>query len=516
MEASIQPTDAAAASGTALLVAKGLTKSFPGVLAVDDVHLTIRAGEIVALLGQNGAGKSTLIQMLSGVHPSGSYAGQISLGGGAFLPSSVYEAEEGGVAYLPQEVNVAPDLSVAETVFLHDEPSRWGFLDVGLRAARTNALLTNFAVDVDAAAPMGSLDLVNQQLVLIVRALSKEARLIILDEPTAALTELEVTRLFGRLRDLARKGVAIIFVSHRLAEVFAISDRIVVMRDGRICGEHRTAETSREEIVADMVGRALGGVAPTPDGERGESALELRGLTLHGGYAEGAALVDGLDLDLARGEIVGLYGLLGSGCSEAAMAIFGAAAGRRSGQILLRGKRADIQSPKDAVRQGIGLIAQDRRIGLSAEHSIVQNAMLADLPDLSPYGLLDIASARRMTRGLVDKLSIKAASIDAEVATLSGGNQQKVQVARWLAAGAEVLILIDPTRGVDVGARQEIKRIWMDLKASGRALLLVSSDSEEMVELCDRALVLRAGHVVAELAGQDLTEHNLLRLAAGA
>ena len=508
-------TGVEAGSNQPLLVAEELTKRFPGVLAVDAVDLTIDAGEILALLGQNGAGKSTLIQILSGVHPSGTYEGRIALDGRPFLASSVREAERGGVALLAQEVSVAPDLSIAETVFLNDEPTRWGLIDVPLRLARTRALLADFGMDLDAGSRMGALDLVSQQLVLIVRALSKDARLLILDEPTAALTDREVSRLFDRLRHLAKRGVAIIFVSHRLQEVFAISDRIVVMRDGRICGEHLTKETSRDHIVGEMVGRTIASAGARTPSRAGGVALEVRGLTLRGADGDGGALVDGLDIRVGKGEIVGLYGLLGSGCIEAVMAMFGAATERRSGEIRIDGRAVEIRSPRDAVRNGVGLVAQDRRDGLCGEHSLLQNMVLADLDGISCWGVLDVSKARRLGHDLAARLAIKAPSIDAEVGTLSGGNQQKVQVARWLAAEADLLLLVDPTRGVDVGARAEIKRIWMDLRKEGCAILLVSSDTEEMVELCDRVTVLQAGRVVGQLDRAELSERSLLRLATG-
>ena len=419
----------------ALLVARGLTKAFPAVVAVDGVDLALGFGEIVALLGQNGAGKSTLIQILSGVHPAGSYSGRIILDGRPFLPASVSEAERAGVAFLPQEVSVAPDLTVCETVFLNDEPTRRGMLDVPLRLSRTRVLLADFGLDVDAEAQMGSLDLVNQQLVLIVRALSKQARLLILDEPTATLTSAEVVRLFARVRLLAARGVAVIFVSHRLQEVFEIADRIVVMRDGRICGDHRTDETSRAEVVAEMIGSTLSDPVDKPPARPAAEALAVKGLCVRGGAETRGPIVDGLDLAIGRGEIVGLFGLLGSGCTEAAMAMFGAGQGVRSGEIVVGGARVDIGSPRDAVAHGLGLVAQDRRDGLCGEHSIVDNVILADLAGVSLHGVMDIAKARRLTGGLAERLAIKAPSIDSEVGTLSGGNQQKVQVARWLARG---------------------------------------------------------------------------------
>ena len=508
----VAPLDA----GGQLLAVHALTKTFPAVVAVDNVDFAIAPGEIVALLGQNGAGKSTLIQVLSGVHPAGSYTGEISMAGLPFRPNSVSEAEAAGVAFLSQEINVAPDLTVAENLALNNEPQRFGLIDRPLLLARAKAALADFGIAIDPGLEMGDLDLATQQLVLIVRALSKNAKLLILDEPTAALTDREAERLFERMRALSERGVAIIFVSHRLAEVFAIADRIVVMRDGVISGAFITAQTSRDAVVAQMVGGKLThGKRSGGQTRRGAPAFAARGLTIRDQSGD-KLLVDNVDLDIAKGEIVGLFGLLGSGVVETAMALFGAWRGTVGGEILLDGQSLALTDPSDAVIAGIGLIAQDRRDGLSADHSIHDNIILANLPALSPRaGFIDAMAARRQVQELFDRLAIKATDIDTLVATLSGGNQQKVQVARWLAAGVRVLLLVDPTRGVDVGARAEISRIWIELAAAGCAILLVSSDAEELVEICDRVVVLRNGRVADAVDKAELSEERLLRLAAG-
>jgi ABC-type sugar transport system ATPase subunit len=498
-----------------LLEVRALTKVFPGVIAVDNVDLSVAPGEIVALLGQNGAGKSTLIQVLSGVYPFGSYSGEIRMGGAAFRPGSVSEAELNGIAFLAQEVNVAADLTVAESMSLNNEPARFGLIDNSLRISLAKKLLADFGVDVDPNARIGDFELATQQLLLIVRALSKNVRLLILDEPTAALNEREATRLFGRMRVLSARGVAIIFVSHRLAEVFEVSDRIVVMRDGRIGGQFTTSRTSRDEVVAQMVGISLGHGKSSRKVVLGTIALAAKNFTVIESDRDARAIVSGLDLVVHHGEIVGLFGLLGAGAIETAMALFGAWRGQRSGDIFVDGALATIGEPADAVNLGVGLIAQDRRDGLSPEHTIYENAIIANLKGFSTHGLINRPISRRRTMDLAERLNIKMSSIDALVSSLSGGNQQKVQVARWLAAGVTTLLLIDPTRGVDVGARSEIKRIWAELADAGCAILLVSSDAEELVEICDRVLVLRGGGIAAELPRSELNEERLLRLATG-
>jgi ABC-type sugar transport system ATPase subunit len=383
-------------------------------------------------------------------------------------------------------------------------------IDVPGRMLRARQALAEFGLHVDPAASMGSLDLAAQQLVVIARALAKRARLLILDEPTAALTENESLRLFDRMRALKARGVAIIFVSHRLAEVFAVCDRIVVIRDGRIRGRHAVGSVTRQDVVAEMIGDAL---APErhDDNALGDVALELRGLSVFDG--SGRQRVADLDLTVRRGEVVGLFGLLGAGCIEGALAAYGAWSGRREGTILVDGAPAAIGAPDDAVALGLGLMAQDRRDCLIGEQSVADNIGIASLERIARHGVLDVAAGRRRARDQVEALSIKTASIDAEVRTLSGGNQQKVQVARWLAAGSRILIMIDPTRGVDVGARREIKRIWSELGTRGHAILLASTDAEELVDTCDRVVVMSHGRRVGELARGELSERALLRMA---
>ena len=514
MSASVAPDGQGVArvlgSGAAVVSARGITKEFPGVVAVDNLSLSIVPGEILALLGQNGAGKSTFIQILAGVHRG--YRGEIALDGRPYHPASVAEAEAAGVALVPQEVNVASDLTVAENMYLNAEPTRFGFLDRPLLLARARRVLEDFGLAVDPAAAMGSLDLSTQQLVIIARALSKNARLLILDEPTAALTEAEARRLFERMRALSARGVAIIFVSHRLPEVFMISDRIVIMRDGRICGSYATAEVSRDTVVAQMVGGVRAPIA-LAEQKPGAVALEATDLAVADPVDHTRLRVDRVSLQAAHGEILGLFGLLGAGCIETALALYGAWPGKVSGRIALDGNDAVIANPTQAVALGMGLMAQDRRDCLLPEHSVFDNAMLASLAAIAHRGFLDLGAGQRRTQEFVRRLAIKAPSIETVVGTLSGGNQQKVQVARWLIADARILILIDPTRGVDVGARAEIKRVWSALRTDGRAIIIASTDAEELVDVCDRVLVFRRGAIAGELQRADLSEETLLRMA---
>jgi ABC-type sugar transport system ATPase subunit len=496
------------------VVASNLTKSFPGVRALDEVSVSIYAGEIAALLGQNGAGKSTLIQVICGLHPAGSYSGQIELGGKDYRPADTAAGERAGVVLVPQEVSVVPQMSIAENICLNAEPTRWGFIDVDLRLAKARAALRDFELDLDPRREMGSLDLATQQLVVIARALSKNLKLLILDEPTAALTEKESSRLFDRIRTLKARGVASIFVSHRLSEVFSISDRVIVMRDGRIRGDHVASEVSRAEVVAEMLGHTRDQARSRPARRAGHAALEVRRLTVFDDTAERRVKVDGLSLAVAKGEVVGLFGLLGAGCVEAALAIYGAWRGVVEAEIAVLGEPVSIAGPQQAIALGLGLMAQDRRDCLIQDQSVLDNIMLATIAKGAGIQHVNIVERRRIAIGLMETLRIKAESVDAEIRTLSGGNQQKVQIGRWLAAGAQILILIDPTRGVDVGARGEINRIWSNVSESGHAILIASTDAEELVDVCHRVIVMRNGREVGELSGASLSEKELLRMAA--
>jgi ABC-type sugar transport system ATPase subunit len=507
--------DAVRQHGATLEIRK-LTKRFPGVLAVDDLDLTVEPGEILALLGQNGAGKSTLIKALAGVYPHGSYEGNILLGGRPHQPRSISGAEEAGIVLVPQEIAVAHTLNLAENIFLNAEPTRFGFIDSATRLARAKQVLRGFAIDLDPATPMSALDLATQQLVVIARALSKNARVLILDEPTAALTDTEARRLFDHMRTLRARGVSIIFVSHRLAEVFAIADRIAVMRDGRLSGVHATGQTSRDAIVMEMVGAMRSGaVRGMAAPERGATALEAFNLSVASDGDQPRRFVNEVNFSAAQGEILGLFGLLGAGCAEAMLALFGAWQGRTEGEIFLGGREVAVKSPAGAIRHGLGLMAQDRRDALITDHSIADNIAIASLPAVTERGFLDKPKLRRHVADLIARVGIKASSMDAPVGSLSGGNQQKVQIARWLAADTRILLQIDPTRGVDVGARAEIHEIWRGLAAEGRTIIVTSSEAEELVDVCHRVLVLRQGRIVAEFTGPQLTEDNLLRAATG-
>ena len=484
------------------------------MLAVDDVSLVIEAGEIVALLGQNGAGKSTLIQIVAGRYAAGTYEGEIELDGRPYRARGIADAEAAGIALIPQELNIVPEMTVAQNIALNHEPRRFGFIDRPALLAGAKRVLRDFDVDVHPNQRMGSLDLAHQQMVVIAGALSRHARLLILDEPTAALTDAEAQRLFDRMRSLRDRGVTCIFVSHRLPEVFAIADRVLVMRDGALQSDTPIDRTTRDSIVADMIGASLTQLT-TQSLPGVEPALQVVSLTAWEPGERGRTRVDNVSLTVHRGEIVGLFGLVGAGCSTVARAIYGAWPGAVDAVVQVDGSPVSIRTPGDALRNGIGLMEQDRRAALILDHAIEDNIALASLDRLSRLGVIDRDERYLLAERFRQQLSIRTPSVKANVGTLSGGNQQKVQVSRWLAAGVRILLLVDPTRGVDVGARAEISALWQALAQDGRAILCISSEAEELIAICHRILVMRNGRIVAEFAGDDVSERELLNAAAG-
>ncbi len=491
-----------------------VTKTFARTVAIDDLSFDLEAGEIIALLGENGAGKSTIIGVLAGLFGD-AFDGELTLGGAPYRPVSVAHAERNGIVQIAQEINVVPELTVAQSLFLNNEPTRRGLIDhLAMRRAAVS-ILDEFGVDVDASQPIGTLDLARQQLVMIARALHKDARILILDEPTAALTADEAERLFDRLRAYRELATTCLFVSHRLAEVFAVADRILVLRDGVLAGDHQASETSRAQIVCEMVGSTPARSGSGDPGRVGSCRLRVKNLTVTSSMASNRQLVDDVSFEIAAGEIVGLFGLVGSGSGVVGKAIFGGWRGHVTGRIEIDDELVAIRTPRDAVARGIGFVTQDRRDALVAIHSVAENIALASLRKFCSGPFLDGAQIRTESRRRIDQLGVRVPDETSAVATLSGGNQQKVQVARWLVADTPILILDDPTRGVDVGARAEIHAILKDLTGSGRAMLLVSSDASELLAVCSRIIVIRNGRVVHEAGVTGTTEGNLLEIAAG-
>ena len=496
---------------TVLLSAHGVRKSFGGVEVLHGVDLDAAGGSIVALLGENGAGKSTLVRIFAGDYTP--VAGEIEIAGRRYDHLTPVSARSAGVRMIYQEFQDAPPLTVAENISLGRLPGRRGIVDWGAIRDRAVRVLEQMGVDLDPKALVGSLGVGERQVVEIARALSDEARVLILDEPSAALSQQEVERLFEFLRRLREQGAAIVYITHRLDEVHAISDRVQVLRDGFVAAQGETQSFDRRSLVEAMIGRAAGEVTrPAPrTWEVGpEPVLVLKAATADRAFSE-------VDLTVLPGEIVALYGKLGSGSMEVGEAAFGL---RRleSGAILVGGREAAAKGPADAIARGVGFVPADRkRAAIFAIRSVAENVAAPSWRRLARWKFL-ITSRReaRAYRRWHDELSIRSRNDPRQpIGTLSGGNQQKVVLARWLERGTPLLVLVEPTRGVDVGARAELYRSMRELAASGVGMLVSTSDYEEVVQVADRATVMARGRVVAKLEGDEITTERLLTAAGG-
>ena len=499
-----------------LLEMKGITKSFPGVRALDGVSFDLNAGEIHSLVGENGAGKSTLIKILAGVYPHAEYGGEIVLEGSERRFAKVRDSENAGIAVIYQELSLVRDLSVAENIFLGREPRRFGIINWEELYSRAQKLLSDLHLEIDPGTPVINLGIGQQQLVEIAKALSQEARLVVLDEPTAALTDAEVETLFGILNNLRARGVAMIYISHKLDEVFRISDRVTVLRDGRTVGTDAARDLDEGRVIAMMVGREVDQIFPEARHDRGNVVFEVRNITVEDPAVSGKVLVNQVGFTARKGEVLGIAGLMGSGRSELLMAIFGAHSGRKSAEIFVDGKPAQINQPADAIKHGIGFVTEDRkRYGLILDQTILRNMTLAGLRRLSGRFVTDEDAEAAAGERAARDLRIKATSVFTIAGTLSGGNQQKVVLAKWLLTDPRVLFLDEPTRGIDVGAKQEIYAQINKLAESGLAIILVSSELPEVLGLADRVIVLHEGRVTGEFKREEATPEAVMSCATG-
>ena len=495
---------------------RNITKTFPGVRALDGVSFDLRRGEFHALVGENGAGKSTLMKVLSGVYPHGTYGGEILIDGEPRRFASVREAEAAGIAVIFQELSLIKDLSIGENIFMGRAPRRFGIIRWEELYSRAQKLLDELRLPLDPRTPTGQLGIGQQQLVEIAKALSQEARILVLDEPTAALTDAEVETLFRILRSLRERGVGMIYISHKLDEVFRMSDRITVLRDGRTVGTEATAALDERRVISRMVGREVGDIFPEAAHERGATVLEVRDMKVEDPNLRGKMLVDGVSFAVRKGEVLGIAGLMGAGRSDLLMGIFGAHAGRTTGEVFVEGERVEIKRPSDAIRLGIGFVTEDRkRFGLILEQTILNNMMLAGLRQLSGQFLTNIQSEAAAGGRAMKDLRVKANSVFTVAGTLSGGNQQKVVLAKWLLTNPKVLFLDEPTRGIDVGAKQEIYGHINQLAGAGLAIVLVSSELPEVLGLSDRVLVLHEGRVTGEFKRAEATPEAVMSCATG-
>ncbi len=495
-----------------LLEMHGISKAFPGVQALSNVDFSARRGEVVALIGENGAGKSTLMKVLGGVYRSDE--GRIVLRGEEVDFRSPHDAQEKGVSTIYQELNLTSNQTVAENIFLGRQPKLPGLLGtfglVDRKAERAGALehLQHLGVPINPRALISDLSVAKQQLVEIAKALSFHSDILIMDEPTAALPEEEVHRLFTLIRSLKEQGLAIIFVSHRLEEVMEIADRVVVLRDGQLVGDVPIDEVTVQEIIHMMVGRTITDFYVKDQIAPGEVVLEVRGLNR-------AGVLSDINFKIRAGEIVGLGGLIGAGRTETARAIFGVDH-IDGGQVFVDGKPVRITSARSAIQHGIGYVPEDRKEqGLILIMAVRENISLAKLPDMTDWGWIKRGEVNHLAVSMVDQLQIRTPSLSQPVMYLSGGNQQKVVVSKWLALNPRVLILDEPTRGVDVGAKAEIHNLINQLAKEGIAVLLISSELPELLGMSDRVLVMCRGQIAGELQRDDFSQEAVIALASG-
>ncbi|MBK8090477.1 MAG: sugar ABC transporter ATP-binding protein [Verrucomicrobiaceae bacterium] len=497
-----------------LLAAHCITKTFPGVTALKDVSFDLRVGEIHALCGENGAGKSTLIKLLSGIHPHGSYEGRFEVNGREAQFTGIADAAQAGISVIYQELALVEEMTVAENIFLGCEPRRWGgLIDWPRIHQEARELLQRFKVALDPAARVSSLGVGQKQLVEIVKALAKNSRILILDEPTAALAEHEVRILLEILRDLRQRGIACIYISHKLDEVFSIADRITVLRDGSTVGTQNASESNKAAIIRQMVGREISDLFPRRSSQAGETLLSVKNLTVAENDREAPRLHD-IGFELKAGEVLGIGGLMGAGRTELLMHLFGAWGRRVSGSVRLAGCDLERHTPEQSIQHGMVLASEDRRrYGLILEHEIGFNLSLSSLKSITSAGFIQRSREAKRNQAIFSDLRIKATGLGATAGRLSGGNQQKIVLGKALLTQPRIILLDEPTRGIDVGAKLEIYEIINRLTAEGKAVLLVSSELPELLGMSDRILMLREGRIGGEFSRQEATQEKLMHAA---
>lgn len=507
MQADHLPDALSTQGQTPVLALRGVTKTFPGVTALSDVSLELFAGKVTALVGENGAGKSTLVKILTGIYQPD--RGTIEVDGAPIRFATARAAGDAGVTAIHQETVLFDELSVAENVFLGHAPrGRFGLIDTGAMVDKARRILDGIGARIDPRTRLRDLGIANRHLVAIARALSIASRVVIMDEPTAALSQKEIEELYALVGDLKAQGKAILFISHKFDEIFRIADTYTVFRDGALVGSGAIGDVTQNDLVKMMVGRDVSQIFPERAHNIGKDILVVQG------YAHTTEFAD-IGFSLRRGEILGFYGLVGAGRSELMQALFGITR-PSAGELTIDGERVVIRSPADAVAKGIVYVPEDRgKQGAIAALPIFQNVTLPSLARTSRNGFLRLAEEFRLARDYTRRLDLRAASLDTELGNLSGGNQQKVVIAKWLATRPKVIILDEPTKGIDIGSKAAVHDFMAELAAQGLAVIMVSSEIPEVLGMSDRVMVMREGRIAAEVSGADLTPETLLRHAAG-
>jgi len=500
-----------------ILEMRGIRKEFPGVVALDNVDFAVQEGEIHALVGENGAGKSTLMRILSGVYPTGSYEGEIVIGGQPVAFRTIKDSEKAGVAIIYQELTIVKYMNVCENIFLGNEIKKNGLIDWDATLLRAKEVLAETGLAVNPATLAINLGIGTQQLVEIAKAVAKRARILVLDEPTSALTETETENLLELLRQFRARGMTCIFISHKLREVFAIADHVTVLCDGRTAGTYEVGELTENKLISLMVGREITQRFPPVNHVPGDAvALEVRDWTVYDPEIEGRKALDGISFAARKGEILGIAGLMGAGRTELILSMLGVWGKRASGEVRLYGEPISTRSPSDVIGAGISYLSEDRKVsGLVLIQNVKDNMALASLRKRCRNGLIDQDAELAEVEKMVEALRVKTPSLEQLVQNLSGGNQQKVALGKWLLTEPQVLILDEPTRGIDVGAKYEIHAIMQSLAEAGICIVMISSELPEIIGVSDRILVMHEGKIAGELTRAEATQEKIMMYATG-
>jgi putative multiple sugar transport system ATP-binding protein len=496
-----------------ILEMRGITKTFPGVVALDNVNLAVRQGEIHALVGENGAGKSTLMKVLSGVYPHGTYSGEIYYQGAERHFRGIADSEKLGIIIIHQELALVPLLSISENIFLGNEQAKFGIIDWNAAEVRTQALLEKVGLKENPQTLITNLGVGKQQLVEIAKALSKEVKLLILDEPTASLNENDSDALLALLLEFKEHGITSILISHKLNEVRKVADVITVLRDGATIETLESHEVTEDRIITSMVGRKLVDRFPKRTPQIGETIFEVKDWIVYHPLYSDRQVIKGINLHVKKGEIVGIAGLMGSGRTEFAMSVFGRSYGRRiSGDVYIHGKKVDVSTIGKAIAHGLAYVTEDRKTyGLNLIDQIKHNITLTNLKGVSQAGVLNEIRELNVAHEYRTRTNIRSSSVYQTVGNLSGGNQQKVVLSKWLFADPEILILDEPTRGIDVGAKYEIYTIIGKLAEAKKGVILISSEMPELLGICDRIYVMNDGKLVSEMLAKDASQERIMR-----